>query len=202
MGRIVTWSGDFAATSGTGQHHNDGGPDDHDHLDHGSGAAPADHGRLAPLWKSIQNDDATTGATIFFPESAYLQMKTGAISAPASDYQNRLVALFTMDLGTYQQALGTPPASAVLTGVKVDPSVAHWVVPGTCANHIGYWHLPNIRLVYSNHGTTSSFGVFSLISWRGEWFVVHLGPVPRNSGAGLLDLPAAGPGTPGPGGGC
>ncbi len=158
--------------------------------------------RLAPLWKSIQYDDAATGATIFFPESAYLQMKTGAISAPASDYQNRLVALFTMDLGTYQQALGTPPASAVLTGVEVDPSIAHWVVPGTCANHIGYWHLPNIRLVYSNHGTTSSFGVFSLISWRGEWFVVHLGPVPRNSGAGLLDLPAAGPGTPGPGGGC
>jgi len=157
---------------------------------------------LAPLWTAIQTDDVAMGATVFFPRSAYLQMKTGAISAPSSDYQSRLVALFASDLATYQQALGTPPSSARLVSFEVNPALAHWVPPGACANEIGYWHLPNIRIVYSNGAQTSSFGVFSLISWRGVWYVVHLGPVPRSNGSGLLDLPESGAGAPGPGGGC
>jgi hypothetical protein len=47
-----------------------------------------------------------------------------------------------------------------------------------------------------------SFGVASLISWRGLWYVVHLGPNPRPSDVGTVDQPAIGPGSPGPGGGC
>ncbi|MEI8051137.1 MAG: hypothetical protein WCI12_06850 [Actinomycetes bacterium] len=158
--------------------------------------------RLAPLWAAIQSGNLATAMTVFFPESAYLTMKTGVIPAPAADYQGRLVGLFTIDLATYNQAVGSPSSAARLLGFSVDPTLAHWVTPGTCANLIGYWHLPNIRITYSNGSQTRSFGVFSLISWRGQWYVVHLGPVPRSSGAGLLDLPATGSGTPGPGGGC
>ena len=158
--------------------------------------------RMAPLWTAIQTGSLSKGMTVFFPESAYLQMKTGVISNPPGDYQNRLVALYNMDLGVYQSALGSPPSAAVSVSVEVDPKLAHWVEPRACANSIGYWHLPNIRISYSSGGSVSSFGVFSLISWRGIWYVVHLGPVPRTSGSGLLDLPASGPGTPGPGGGC
>jgi len=158
--------------------------------------------RLSPLWTAIQTGNLPTGMTVFFPESAYLKMKTGVLPNPPGDYQSRLIALYNMDLGSYQAALGTPAASARLVTIIADPSIAHWVPPGACANTIGYWHLPNIRINYTSGGTESSFGVFSLISWRGVWYVVHLGPVPRTSGTGLLDLPAAGPGTPGPGGGC
>lgn len=158
--------------------------------------------RMAPLWTAIQTGSLSKGMTVFFPESAYLQMKTGAISNPPGDYQNRLVALYNMDLGVYRSALGSPPSSAAVVSVEVDPELAQWVAPRTCANTIGYWHLPNIRISYSSGGSVSSFGVFSLISWRGAWYVVHLGPVPRTSGSGLLDLPASGPGIPGPGGGC
>jgi len=158
--------------------------------------------RMAPLWTAIRTDSLPAGMTVFFPESAYLRMKNGVLSDPPGDYRNRLIALYGMDLGTYQAALGAPPASAELVSFEVDPSLAHWVPPGACANTIGYWHWPNIRIAYSSGGTVASFAVFSVISWRGVWYVVHLGPVPRTSGSGLLDLPAAGPGTPGPGGGC
>jgi len=150
----------------------------------------------------MQTGNLQTGMTVFFPESAYLRMKTGVLPNPSGDYQSRLVALYNMDLGTYQVALGSPPASARLVAITADPSIAHWVPPGACANTIGYWHLPNIRIEFAAGAAESSFGVFSLISWRGVWYVVHLGPVPRTSGTGLLDLPATGPGTPGPGGGC
>ena len=41
-----------------------------------------------------------------------------------------------------------------------------------------------------------------MISWRGEWYVVHLGPNPRPTNTGTVDMPALGPGTPGSAGGC
>jgi len=158
--------------------------------------------RMAPLWAAMKTDSLPVGMTVFFPKSAYQQVKAGILSNPVGDYQNRLVALYGMDLNTYNAALGIPPASALLAGFAVEPSLVHWVAPGACTNAIGYWHLPNIRISYSSRGSVSSFGVFSLISWRGVWYVVHLGPVPRTSGTGVLDLPANGQGTPGPGGGC
>jgi hypothetical protein len=47
-----------------------------------------------------------------------------------------------------------------------------------------------------------SIGIASLISWRGRWYVVHFGAVLRTGATGLVDQPAAGPGVPGPAGGC
>ena len=158
--------------------------------------------RLQPLWGAIQTNSLSLGETVFFPESAYLQLKTGILPNPASDYQSRLVAFYNLDLAAYNQALGAQPSKVTLTAVAANPSYASWIAPGTCENTIGYWHLPNIRLVYSSSGTTSSFGVASLISWRGVWYVVHLGPNPRPSNVGTVDQPSSGPGTPGPPGGC
>ena len=58
-----------------------------------------------------------------------------------------------------------------------------WVPPGACYNSIGYWHVPGARVVYERGGATRSFGIASLISWRGDWYLVHLGAYSRN-GAG------------------
>lgn len=158
--------------------------------------------RLTPLWTAIQQNSPSVGAAIFFPESAYLQMKNGVLANPAGDYQSRLVAFFNLDLAAYSASLGVNPSSVVLRSINVNPSYATWIPPGSCENTVGYWHLPNLRLVYSTNGTVASFAVASLISWRGEWYVVHLGPNPRPTNTGTVDQPAAGPGTPGPPGGC
>ena len=96
--------------------------------------------------------------TVFFPKSAYLQVKAGILSNPAGDYQNRLVALYGLDLHAYSAALGIPPESTSLVGFAVEPSLVHWVPPGACPNAIGYWQLPNIRISYSSHGSVASFG--------------------------------------------
>ena len=71
-----------------------------------------------------------------------------------------------------------------------------------CDNKVGYWHVAGPRLVYQQHGRIRSIGIASLISWRGRWYVVHLGAVLRSTAAGVVDQPANGPGTPGPPGGC
>lgn len=158
--------------------------------------------QFSSLFAAMQTDNHAEAMQTFFPESAYLQMKTGILPNPASDYQGRLVAFLDLDLAAYQGALGTPPSSATLTTINANPSLAQWIPPGSCENKIGYWHLPNVRMVYITNGAEKSFAIASLISWRGVWYVVHLGPNPRPSNVGTVPFPADGAGTPGPGGGC
>ena len=158
--------------------------------------------RLSPLFSAIQANSTVSGMAVFFPETAYVSMKTGILPNPASDYQSRLIGFYSLDLAAYQAALGVPPSMATFTGVNGDAAMATWIPPGTCENSVGYWHLPNVRLVYRVNGVTQSFAVASLISWRGTWYVVHLGPNPRPSDVGTVALAATGAGVPGPAGGC
>ncbi len=151
--------------------------------------------RLSPLFSAITTDSSTEAQTVFFPESAYLPTKQGQIPDPSSDYQSRLIGFLNLDLAAYHQSLGPSPTSATFVGVLADPTMAQWIPPGTCENSIGYWHLPNVRLVYKVNGMTSSFAVASLISWRGVWYVVHLGPNPRTTDVGTVALPSSGPGS-------
>ncbi len=157
---------------------------------------------LAPLWTAIVSDSMDPALTVFFPQSAYLQMKTGVLPDPASDYTDRLIAFYRLDIAAYHQALGPAASTAKLLSVNASAADAAYIPPGACENTIGYWHLPGVRFVYQVGGTVESFGVASLISWRGEWYVVHLGPNPRSQDIGTVDQPAAGPGVVGPPGGC
>jgi hypothetical protein len=158
--------------------------------------------RLAPLWRAIQSGNLALAQSVFFPESAYLSMKKGRISDPTRDYSSRLFAFLKLDLATYHQALGATPRSAALIETLGQASYSTWIQPSACENNVGYWHLPGVRLVYRLGGQVRSFGVASLISWRGTWYVVHLGPNPRPYDVGTLDEPSRGPGIPGPPGGC
>jgi hypothetical protein len=158
--------------------------------------------RMRTLWSAIVAESPSQGRQVFFPASAYLKMKTGVLPNPAGDFTWRLIAFFNLDLVAYHAHLGTTPAATKLIAVESDPSLATWIPPGACENTIGYWHLPGTRLVYEVDGRISSVRVASLISWRGVWYVVHLGPNPRPSNVGTVDDPEVGPGVPGPGGGC
>lgn len=149
------------------------------------------------LWQGVVRGSVTPALSAFFPESAYVQLKTG-IGNPAGDWQNRLVADYTLDLGAAHALLGPDPAQATLVSVSVPEQYGHWIPPGVCANGIGYYEVANSRVVYTLDGVTKSFGIASLISWRGEWYVVHLGAILRSGSGGEVDEPEAGPGTSAP----
>jgi hypothetical protein len=78
--------------------------------------------------------------------------------------------------------------------VSVPQQYAHWIPSGVCANGIGYYEVANSRVVYQLGGVTKSFGIASLISWRGEWYVVHFGAILRSGGGGEVDDPETGAG--------
>lgn len=152
---------------------------------------------MTDLWAAVVTGQARLAAQAFFPLAAYTQVK--AIADPASDWQNRLWYDFTLDVTAAHAAVGR---GATFVRVIAPSALAVWVSPGACYNSAGYWHLPGPRVVYEQGGETRSFGIASLISWRGDWYVVHFGAVLRGGAYGEVDDPETGPGEPGPPGGC
>ena len=152
---------------------------------------------MADLWLAVTTGNPRFARPGFFPLAAYKQVK--AIAYPVSDWQDRLWSDFVLDVRAAHRLVGS---GARLDRVVVPEKYAAWVYPGACHNKIGYWHVPGARVVYRAHGQERSFGIASLISWRGVWYVVHLGAVQRTVVTGIVYQPAAGPGVPGPPGGC
>jgi hypothetical protein len=174
----------------------------------GAGALPQTHtlpgtnsaafrNAMADLWLAVTSGNPRFGRPAFFPEAAYRQLK--AIPYPDADWQDRLWYDFGLDVGAAHDLV---PRGARLVRVIVPASEADWVYPDACYNTIGYWHVGGARVVYTEHGQQRSFGIASLISWRGVWYVVHFGEVLRPVVTGVVDQPADGPGIPGQPGGC
>jgi hypothetical protein len=155
---------------------------------------------MTDLWAAVASGRTTPGLPAFFPLVAYEQVK--AIGDPAADWHGRLVAEYREDIAAAHALLGRGGRRAALIRVVVPESESDWIQPGVCDNRIGYWHVAGARLVYRLRGQTRSFGISTLISWRGRWYVVHLGGELRTGAGGMVDQPAAGAGTPGPPGGC
>lgn len=140
------------------------------------------------LWRAIVQDRPELAQPFFFPLSAYKQVK--AISNPAADYQDRLTAWYGLDVKAAHDHLGAGAATAKLVGVSVPESDAEWIEPGAEYNKGSYYRVYGSRLNYQVNGHNASIGVFSLISWRGEWYVVHLGPSTRPAMEGIVYDPA------------
>jgi hypothetical protein len=149
--------------------------------------------QMASLWDAVVRNDARLGRPAFFPRSAYEQLK--AIPNAGGDWENRLFGDFALDVAAAHELVAGDPASAKLVEVHVVDSYAHWIAPGICANSIGYYEMPNARVVYDYRGGEHSFGIASMISWRGVWYVVHLGAILRETSGGVVDEAASGPGT-------
>jgi len=155
------------------------------------------HNAMQDLWLAVTTGNPRLALPAFFPRAAYQKLKT--IYNPGGDWDDRLWYDFTLDLGAAHHAVD--PDSR-LVRVVVAGYDADWVDPGVCDNSIGYWHVSGARVVYRQHGEERSFGIASLISWRGVWYVVHFGAVLRGVVTGIVDNPEVGPGVPGPAGGC
>lgn len=152
-------------------------------------SSPQFSSEMAAFWRGVTADSVTPAMPAFFPLGAYEQVK--AISDAAYDYQSRLVGGYSLDI---QAAHNITGSSATLLSVEVPMQYAHWVQPGTCYNRLGYFEVPNSRVVYEAGGIVRSFGIASMISWRGVWYIVHLGAISHPDHRGELDDPSLGPG--------
>ncbi|HEV2638787.1 MAG TPA: hypothetical protein VGX23_26805 [Actinocrinis sp.] len=149
---------------------------------------PAFQAGALALWRSIVTGDVSAAQSFFFPETAYVQVK--GIWNPQEDYQDRLITWYDLDIRAAHDHLGADAAAAQLLGVQVPTEQAEWIEPGVEYNKGSYYRVYGTRLAYRLDGQTHSIGIFSLISWRGEWYVVHLGPSTRPATEGIVFDPA------------
>lgn len=125
------------------------------------------------LFKAIVEGDPEIAKDAFFPVVAYEQVKD--IKKPKSDWTHRLMKNFARDILAYHKDLGSGAAKAKLVGVEVDEHRVKWMDKGKEGNKLGYYRVTRSHLVYEDGlGAKKKLEITSLISWRGEWFVVHL----------------------------
>jgi hypothetical protein len=131
--------------------------------------------RVGDLWAAIVSDDPDRAMSFFFPSGAYVQVK--AIENPIADWRGRLVAAYVRDIHLLHHRLRRQAGdSTTITfdGFDVPHERARWVEPGEEYNKIGYYRVFGSRLRYRVGDETRTIEIKSLISWRGEWYVVHL----------------------------
>ncbi|GAC1603159.1 MAG: hypothetical protein NVS3B21_31580 [Acidimicrobiales bacterium] len=138
---------------------------------------PAFLARMALLVQAVATGDASVGLPAFFPRQAYIQVK--AVRNPAADWKDRLIALYNADIAGLHASLGSSAPSIQFSGVDVPDSAAQWLGPGAEYNKLGYWRVFDTRVRYTGASGGGSFIVISLISWRGQWYVVHFRTAPK-----------------------
>lgn len=135
--------------------------------------SPAFKQRLALLWRAIVADDASLAEPAFFPVEAYELVKD--IEKPRADWKSRLLKNFHRDIKRRHEELGPEPQALELVGIEVDPARVKWMEPGKEGNKVGYYRVTRNKLRYKDpSGAEKKLELTSLISWRGEWFIVHL----------------------------
>jgi hypothetical protein len=131
--------------------------------------------RVRALWDGIVHDDPERAMPMFFPLGAYQQVKD--VPNPAADWRHRLVAAYAHDVHALHAQLGSDALRATFVALDVPDARARWVDPGEEYNKIGYYRVFGSRLRFQVGDATRAFDVKSLISWRGEWYVVHLSAI-------------------------
>lgn len=129
--------------------------------------------RVELIARAILTGDVEPALPAFFPLVAYQQVKD--VAKPERDYKFRLLANFKRDLLEYHHALGAAASESKFDGITVSEKDAKWMAPGSEGNKLGYFRVLRSRLRFTlPTGRSRDFELTSLISWRGEWYVVHL----------------------------
>ncbi|MEO9180844.1 MAG: hypothetical protein ABI298_04240, partial [Acidimicrobiales bacterium] len=61
--------------------------------------------QMTLLASAFPHRSVSIGNRLFFPEAAYVKMKTGEIPDPARDWQDRLFDFFVLDIAAYRDRL-------------------------------------------------------------------------------------------------
>ena len=135
-------------------------------------ASSAFQARARALFDAVARDDVDHAMPFFFPLSAYAQVK--AIANPAADWHARLASHYARDIHALHAKLGPHASQASFVAADVPMDRARWVEPGEEYNRIGYYRVYGTKLRGEIEGSPVEIDVTSLISWRGEWYCVHL----------------------------
>lgn len=129
--------------------------------------------RVQLLCEAIIEGAPAKAHAAFFPLLAYQQVK--GIADPERDYRLRLLRNFDRDILEYHRRVSKRPSPLTCGSMTVPDNLARWMKPGSEYNRGAYFRVLRSRLTLTDAAENSiALEVTSLISWRGQWYVVHL----------------------------
>jgi hypothetical protein len=127
--------------------------------------------KIHEFWRAVVDGQPSEALGAFFPVTAYIQVKNE--SYPADDWRYRLLAHYDQAIETLHAQVVSEPRPVVFTGVTV-PSAAEWILPGVEFNKGSYWRVLYSTVDYTAGGVAHTLPIISMISWRGEWYLIHI----------------------------
>ena len=142
---------------------------------------------LMMAWMNRESIEKTVelGKTVFWSRSRqkyWIKGETSGhfqqvkdIAKPALDHERRLLAAFARNVHEYHRELGKDASGLRFVRVELPEDKVKWMKVGSEGNRVGYFRVLRSRLVVATGSDKErSFELTSMISWRGEWYVVHL----------------------------
>lgn len=111
---------------------------------------------------------------LFFPADAFNQVK--GIKDPGA-YHKQLLKWFAADIKRESERL---KAGAPWQVESFKLGSCKWKEKGTEANALPYWSCYKSKLKLKNaKGETNQVDIRALINWGTQWYITHLGPIPK-----------------------
>ncbi|MCX6128305.1 MAG: hypothetical protein NTX25_04480 [Proteobacteria bacterium] len=126
------------------------------------------------LLQAIEIGNIESVQELFFPQDAFLQLK--AIAKPLEYYQ-QLVRWYKKDLQKESERF---KGQGHLDFVAIKGGGCKWKAAGSEANKIPYWSCYKRRMEIQVGGKPASIQLHAMINWGGEWYLTHLGPIPKS----------------------
>ncbi len=126
------------------------------------------------IFESTVSDDADAVKDTFISESAFAAIKDMPGSAA---YYSKLTNWYKQDLKKEHERLKG------LKDLKFDSfklGFCKWKAAGSEYNKIPYWSCYKSQILAKTKDKTHSIAVKVMINWGEEWYVTHLGPIPKN----------------------
>lgn len=113
--------------------------------------------------------------TLFFPAAAFDQVK--GIKDPGA-YHKQLLKWFAADIKREHERL-KPAGPWEVDSFKLGS--CKWKEKGSEANALPYWSCYKSKLKIKNaKGESNLVEVRALINWGNQWYITHLGPIPKS----------------------
>jgi hypothetical protein len=128
---------------------------------------------MAAVLSAIQSGNPDLSHPAFFPLNAYLQTKSGG--GNDTDWHFRLMANWDRDVRILHGRLDPSGAPLIFVGATLQGPPT-WIAPGLEQNKGPYWRTLGTIISYrtSAAGPILQQSVLCCISWRGQWYPIHL----------------------------
>lgn len=135
--------------------------------------------RVEQLIAALNGQQGAEPNVLFLQRQPFLAIKD---MHGADGYFSTLLRWYANDVMRERAALPGGTGRWVLSRVELS-SRCVWMTEGREANRLPYWSCYGSRLVLARNGQQHTVRMNVLINWGDQWFVTHLGPIPRRGQA-------------------